>query len=520
MKGRAARARALDGIAVLLIAALLVAFAVPYARPEDFFITLVLVAALRHLLRPYPLPEIRPRALVAASTAAYALGFAFITVTRHWTLQTHALDLGYYVQLVWSMSVGHGPRVSLPEMHAWGDHLSPIMWAFVPAFWLLPGPPTLLVAQAAILALGAPAVYLLARRRLGDERLAALWALLYLVNPSLQGMNVRDFHAAALAVPLLLWAFVAAEAGRALLFVGALVLVLATREDAALAVIGVGLWLALGRRQRLAGAATAAAAFAVLWVDLKWVIPAFRGEPYSHFARYEAFGRSLPEILAGIVLHPLRALARIATLDRLVYLLAMLLPLALLPLLAPAELAGALPALTQNLLSRDPVLFHHRTQYQAFVLPFLLLAALTGTARLASRRSPAFMRGALLLAVVASLVLSSRMVNQFAVYRWWPHASERAAHRVLARVPAPAVVSAQDPYVPHLSLRPLVFVFPVGIEKADHLLLNTASYPWRNLPGVTMEREGDAVVIRAGGGATYRYAVAVEDGPHLLLRRR
>lgn len=520
MTGRAALARALDGVAVLLGAALLAALVAPFARPEDLFIALVLVSALRHLLRPFPVPEVRPRALVAKATAVYALGFAFITVTRHWTLATHALDLGYYVQLVWSMSVGRGPRVSLPEMHAWGDHLSPIMWAFVPAFWLLPGPPTLLVAQAAILALGAPAVYLLARRRLGDERVAALWALLYLVNPSLHGMNVRDFHAAALAVPLLLWAFVAADAGRALLFVGALVLVLATREDAALAVIGVGLWLAFGRRQWLVGAATAVGAFAVLWADLKWVIPAFRGEPYSHLARYEAFGRSLGEILAGIVLHPLRTLARIATPDRLVYLLAMLLPLGLLPLLGPAELAGALPALTQNLLSRDPVLFHHRTPYQSFVLPFLLLAAIAGTARLAARRSPPVVRGALLLAVVASLVLSSRMMNQFAVYRWWPDASQWAAHRVLARVPDAAAVSAQDPYVPHLSLRPLVFVFPVGIEKADHLVLNTASYPWRNLPGVTMDRDGGDVVIRAGGGTTYRYAVAVEDGPHLLLRRR
>jgi uncharacterized membrane protein len=520
LTGRAGLARALDAVAVLLVVAVLVALAVPYARPEDLFIALVVVAALRHLLRPFPVPDVRPHAVVAWATAAYALGFAFITVTRHWTLATHALDLGYYVQLVWSMSVGRGPRVSLPEMHAWGDHLSPIMWAFVPAFWVLPGPPTLLAAQAAILALGAPAVYLLARRRLGDERVAALWALLYLVNPSLHGMNVRDFHAAALAVPLLLWAFVAAEAGRAALFVGALVLVLATREDAALAVIGVGVWLALGRGQWLAGAATAAGALAVLWVDLKWVIPAFRGEPYSHLARYEAFGRSLGEILAGILLHPFRTLARIATPDRLVYLLAMLLPLGLLPLLAPAELAGALPALAQNLLSRDPILFHHRTQYQSFVLPFLVLAALTGAARLATRRPRVVVRGALFLAVVASLILSSRMVNQLAVYRWWPDESERAAHRVLARVPDAVAVSAQDPYVPHLSLRPLVFVFPVGIEKADHLLLNTASYPWRNLPGVTMEREAGDFVIRTGAGAAYRYAVAVEDGPHLLLRRR
>lgn len=521
MRARPAAARALDIAAGLLLIGILAAFARPWARPEDLFVALVLVVGLRLLLRPLPVPAVAPRRLVAAGTVAYALAFAFVTVTRHYTFLTHALDLGYYVQLVWNLAGGRGPRVSLPEMHAWGDHLSPIMYALVPAFWLAPGATTLLVVQSAALAAGAPAVFLLARRRLEDERLAALFALLYLLNPSLHGMNVRDFHAAALAVPLLLWAFVAAEARRGLVFAGLIVLTLGTREDAALAVMGVGIWLALGQGRWRAGAATAAGAFAVLYVDLRWIIPAFRGEPYSHLGRYAGLGRSLVEIAAGMVLHPLRVLLRVATLSRAVYVLAMLAPLGLLPLLGGGALAGALPALAQNLLSSDPVLFHHRTPYQAFVLPFLVLAAITGYARLQVARPGAPARAALALAVMASLVLSSRTVNQFAVYRWWPVPSDGAAYRVLARVPAEAAVSAQDPYVPHLALRSRVFVFPVGIEVSDHVLLNTASYPWRNLPGVTMARTGDSVEIVAGsGGPAYRYATVAEDGPHLLLRRR
>src|SRR4030095_3143332 len=113
----------------------------------------------------------------------------------------------------------------------------------VPLFWIVPGPVTLLVVQAIAFALGAPAVYLLARRRLEDDGLAALFALLYLLNPSLQGMNVRDFHPAVLVVPLLLWAFVAAEAGRALACAGLLVLTPASREDGAPAVVRGGVLL-------------------------------------------------------------------------------------------------------------------------------------------------------------------------------------------------------------------------------------------------------------------------------------
>ena len=72
--------------------------------------------------------------------------------------------------------------------------------------------------------------------------------------------------------------------------------------------------------------------------------------------------------------------------------------------------------------------------------------------------------------------------------------------------------------VPHLSLRPRVFVFPVGIETSDYVLVDLDTYPWRNLPGVSLTRDGVTVTI-VSDGAEYRYAVAAEAGPHLLLRR-
>lgn len=146
-------------------------------RPEHFFLLLVGFVAVRAWLAPRPLPAVRPRRAVLIGVAAYAVVFSFITVTRHLTFATHALDLGYYVQLVWNLARGAGPYVSLPEMHAWGDHLSPIMYLFVPAYWLVPGPMVLLVAQS--VALGGVAVFGLARARLGDERPAAAFALLY-----------------------------------------------------------------------------------------------------------------------------------------------------------------------------------------------------------------------------------------------------------------------------------------------------------------------------------------------------
>jgi uncharacterized membrane protein len=488
-------------------------------RPEHLFLLLVGLVALRILLYPRPVPALRPRRVVAIGVAAYAVVFSFVTVTRHFTFATHALDLGYYVQLVWNLARGGGPYVSLPEMHAWGDHLSPIMYVFVPAYWLVPGPVVLLVAQSVALALGGVAVFGLARARLGDERPAAAFALLYLVNPSLHGINVRDFHAAALAIPLLLAAAWAVETRRPWLALVPAALTLLCREDAALPVIGLGAWMAVAHRRWLAGLLAATVALALLAVDVRWIIPAYRGEAYSHLGRYAHLGGSLTEIVANVILHPVQTLGTLLTGRRAVYLAAMLGPLAFLPLLGGLDLLGAMPALAQNLLSSDPVLYGFRAQYQSFVLPFLILAAVGGYARLARRRRGSWPVAVLAVAMVASLALASRTVNNLAVARFWPAPEQRAAYQVLARVPPGAAVTAQDPYVPHLSLRPLVFVFPNGLEKSDYVLVNLDSYPWRSLPGVTLARDGPSVTL-VTGQVEWRYAVAAQAGPHLLLRRR
>jgi hypothetical protein len=297
-------------------------------------------------------------------------------VTRHFTFRAHALDLGYYVQLTWNLARGRGPYVSPPEMHAWDDHLSPIVYLFVPAFWLMPRPTVLLVGQSVLLALGALPVFGIARHRFQDERPAAALAILYLLNPSLHGMNVRDFHAAALAIPLLLAAIYFAEVGRPGLFVVAAVLTLACREDAALPVMGLGVWLALSRRRWLAGGATALGALTLLVAGIRWIIPSFRHEPYVHLWRYAHLGQFLGEI---ILTHPVRTVGGLLTAGASCILWRCWHCLAC----CRSWARGIGLARCQ----RSPRTCNHRTQYQAFVLPFLILATIAGYSRLAAEGS-------------------------------------------------------------------------------------------------------------------------------------
>jgi len=474
-------------------------------RPEAFVVAATTLFGLRALLRPYPPPARAPARVVAIAVAGYVVAMGFIVVTRHWMLRTHALDLGQYVQTVWAIAHGHGATFTLiPEyvttvkMHAWGDHFSPILYTLVPFIRLVPDTTVALLFQTVVLALGAFAVYRYAQGRVPPTAAAAL-AVVYLLNPSLQGINLRDIHPAAFVIPLIIAAAVAHDARRFGWCALAVILAAACREDAAVAVVGFGIWLALARRRRVAGPLVAVAAVALLLLDLQVIMPYFRGgAEYHHLYRYTHLGSSLTEILVSVAVRPWRWLGVLLTGPKLVYMLALLAPLGFLPLLAPRVLAAALPGLAMNLLSVDPILINHRSQYQSFVLPFLALAAVEGYAVLRARagewsRAPAIALG---VAVCRALILASRTFNDLSVQKWRPGEEQRAAHRLLARIPKASGVSANERLVPHLVLREHVFVFPRGLGISSHVIERADVLARVPAPGyVERERAGGWVLL-------------------------
>ncbi len=459
------------GVALLLVVVIargaLTVAGHSFTRADEFVIALAVVVALRALAAPLRLPKVSPASMAILGAVVYALVMGFIVVTRHLALRTHALDLGYYVQVVWSIATGYGAYVTFPPMNAWGDHFSPVLYLMVPLGRVVPGAIGLLVVQTLVLAVGGLAVFGYAARRLSAVPAAGGLALLFLVNPSLHGINIRDIHPQAFAITLIVAAALAFDAGRYAWCAVALALTLACREDAVIVVVGFGIWLAVARSRWRLGAVIAVASVLLLAFDLKYVLPLFRGEPYPHLHRYAYLGSSLGEVLLNIVVRPWRWIAVAATGGKLVYLLVMLVPFGFLPLFAPRVLLAVVPGLAMNLLSIDPVLINFRSQYQSFVLPFLMLAAIDGYARIRDwRRAPAL----LALGLFASVLLTARTANDLMVTRWRLDAEQRAAYSLMRQIPGEVAVSANERLAPHLATRRQIFIYPTGLGISEYVL--------------------------------------------------
>jgi uncharacterized membrane protein len=435
---------------------------------------------------------------VAVVVAAVLVGawYARLSLQRLDAFWQARYDVGNMVQAVWSTTQGRFLESTASDgeqISRLAAHVDPLLALFAPLWWLWPSPAMLLVAQAAIVAAGALPAFWLGRLWLGDDRPALCGALAYLMYPALGWSLVTEFHPVTLAAPLIMFAVWAAATRHDVVLAVTAGLALVSKEQVGLSLAVLGVWMAVSLGRRRAGAVLAAASLAWVAFAVQVVIPHFNAGGDSVFvgSRYGDFGDSPSDVLVGVLTRPHDVVATILEPDRITYLLALLLPLAGLPLLAPLLAAGAAPDLLLNMLSSRPEQHQLEYHYVAVIVPFLVAAAIRGAARLRRVRRPAALgrlmsRPAALGAVLlVPVLLGAWRLGPLPVWQHVPGGSSWRTNeyvvddhaRVLARavdlVPGDGevVVSSTNHAGAHLSARRRVYTFPV-VRDAEWVLVD------------------------------------------------
>ena len=167
------------------------------------------------------------------------------------------------------------------------------------------------------------------------------------------------------------------------------VLALGTKEDVALHVFMIGLYLLVLRRRWRPGLALAIVGLAWFYVSFYVIIPSSR--PTGAGSAYVGFFDSLGDTPLEIALAPIRAPGEVAALlvtpENIQALKMLILPLAFTPLVGLPMFILAAPTLAITLLSSNPLMHQLETyHYAAPAIPFVILAAVDGIARLSNIR--------------------------------------------------------------------------------------------------------------------------------------
>src|SRR6266700_5126511 len=186
--------------------------------------------------------------LLILVTLGYIWWMGYETVLRYDSFKATAFDLGNYNQAIWNtihvrlfVVTNQGEDCYGPPTRR-GMHFEPILLPLSLLYLFFPDPRTLLIVPTLALAAGALPVFLLTRKFVPKLPLVApAMAAGYLLNSSVIGLNIFDFHPVSLATPLLLYAMLALNNRRNGWLLLACLLAAACKEDMPFAIALLGL---------------------------------------------------------------------------------------------------------------------------------------------------------------------------------------------------------------------------------------------------------------------------------------
>lgn len=311
-------------------------------------------------------------------------------------------DSAMYEEHLWNIWHGKGFRSYLDQGLFLGEHIQVIHLLLLPIHVIWPSHVMLELAESIALGSCTIPLFLIARRRTGDDWAAALLAMAWLLFFPMHYLDIaidqKTFRPICLGLPFLFWMIQATETGRFRTAWFCLLLALSAKEDMALitgpiaAVLAISVWRGSEEQKRLKTWGIAAACFSLLWLVLTVlvVIPAFRSGEVVHYSRYFGeLGSSPGELIRTALTRPTLVLAQIFSFRTLLYLCVLLAPLSFIVVRGPLQLAaGVLTFLMLSLLQLGngpdggglpPVPYHH---FHAPLLPVLFWAAACALARI------------------------------------------------------------------------------------------------------------------------------------------
>lgn len=378
------------------------------------------------------------------------------------TFNSTSRDIGVYLQMLWNTGHGQPFRTTLLESNRvhLAEHVALLLPVLAPLYAVRPDPRWLFVAQSTALALAAVPVFLLARRRLGGVALPTAFVAGYFLMPTVTEVAYDAFYPVIWAALPISFAAYFLLTDRARPGVALALLALPIEEEAGLAVLGLGLLLALRRGHRRLGLALAGLALLWLLLVAMLVMPRFH-EPSTLPASGE--NRTVDHF-AALRQRPVETIADLATVRTPRALRWLLLPTGGLPLLAPQVAIATVPQAATLLLADKGERF--RRHWTAPLLPTIWLSAVVGFGLLTGRSLRLVGVGLLAAGTVAAYSLDSNLPgggDHDPADVAWSERGEQHAY-LAARVPAGASLGASRRFLGAVADRAELYVYPPSYQ--------------------------------------------------------
>ncbi len=419
------------------------------------------------------------------------LGFVSLwTVARVYSFKTPTYDFGIFSQMFYYMKETGLPLTTLERdglLSHFAVHVSPIYYLLLPVYALVPHPATLQILQGVVITSAVIPLWLLGKHYgFNGVQGIFLCGILFLL-PSFSGGVGYDIHENCFLTPLILWLFYGIEKkkmGFTILFA---FLVLCVKEDGAVYVAVIGLWLFVRSLLSQGLRKERSMALCVLVLSLVWFYGVTtylnRWGDGVMSGRYENFMNeergSLLRVVCNALLHPMKILYECSEREKLRYLALTMAPLLGLPLITRRyeRYILLIPYILVNLMSDYTYQHEIFFQYSFGTTGFLMYLLLINLSDMKNRKGITAVLSAsvLLCGVCFALVVVPKGVTYPSI---WIEEKEisREIRQALTTVPEEATVTATTFYTTELSQRrylyDIAYTSPEQVLESEYVVLD------------------------------------------------
>lgn len=411
-----------------------------------------------------------------------------LSILRYASFST-GFDLGNMDQTVWNTLHGHFFSLTTNDQNVsrFAHHADITLIFFAPLYALWNSPHTLNFIESLSLGLAAIPIYLIAIHLLKNKTTALLLSILYLLSPTLQWIDMFDFHSVSLSIPAILCAFYCVLKKKWQWYGFFLLLAILTKEEVSLQIAILGLIVAYFFKQKKIG-------FITFFIGIGWflsmvfvVIPYFSVGNYhwafewfqlgngSHLSLFETIQSKVGFILDRFFFSP----------ESKQYYMLLLKSSGSLPLFGLPWLVLGLPDFLINILSSHEetrTITHH---YVSGLMPALVLASLYGISYISivlKKIDP--------LKKYSGMIIYCLIILAYAVvlrtnYHYSPlptteacncsgfvvNADDKAFENVLQSIPQEASVTSSIEIHTHVTHRINSYMLPYATQSADFIAL-------------------------------------------------
>ena len=425
-------------------------------------------------------------------SVAFFLFVCAWSVGRVYSFSTPTYDFGIFSQMFHNMKEGGLPLTTLERdglLSHFAVHVSPVYYLLLPFYWLFPTPATLQILQAAVITSAVIPLWLIGKHHglSGAQRM--LICAILLLYPAFSGGTSYDIHENCFLTPLLLWVLYGIDRKNTAIIVIATILTLSVKEDAAVYIAVIALWLIVKTlvSNRKGAAYSLLMGIGMLCASLLWFFSATRylaesGDGVMTY-RYENFlyngSSSLATVIQVVLLSPMKAVYECVDSDKLRFIALTLLPLLVLPLITRRyeRYILLIPYLLINLMSDYPYQHDIFFQYSFGTTALLIYLTVVNLANLKIRplRWVALIGSAVVCAVCFGFVIAPTAIY-YPVQAIRNYNHYQTIRDTLDSIPEDASVTATTFYTTHLSRREALYDIYYCSEEhlldSDYIVLN------------------------------------------------